>query len=149
MWLLDFVCTCVASSKKSLYCVSIQGLTLFCPAISCPAFSDCALYALHIWSVIFMPCNFMSCNFDGPPFSCPAFQSTPLPSISQYSGGYLGGPCAWAPLDVKKYLVLMFNVNNMLNFEHFWKCTPEMYPRAPLQIYKYTVASIITSLKRI
>jgi len=34
-----------------------------------------------------------------------------------------------APLKVKK-IVLIFNVKKlfMLIFEHFWKCTPEMYP---------------------
>ena len=31
----------------------------------------------------------------------------------------------------------------MLNFEHFWKCTPEVYPLSPhFQIYKY--ATVIT-----
>jgi len=109
---------CLAATRVSVLLVSTEP-SIFCLQFHVLHFQVVHFYALHIWSVIFMPCNFMSCNFDGPPFSCPAFQSTPLPSISQYSGGYLGGPCAWAPLDVKKYLVLMFNVNNMLNFEHF------------------------------
>jgi len=47
------------------------------------------------------------------------------------SGAYLGGDCAVA-FGVKK-IVLIFNVkkNFMLNFEHFRKFTPEMYPPGP------------------
>jgi len=58
-------------------------------------------------------------------------QSTPLPLEYQLSiwleglGAYRAGN-AWAPLDVKK-VVLIFTVKNMLKFENFWKCTPEMY----------------------
>jgi len=40
-------------------------------------------------------------------------------------------------LEVKK-LVLIFNVKKiMLNFEHFWKCTPEMYPRARTPLFRF------------
>ena len=60
-------------------------------------------------------------------------QSTPVPLEYQLPiwlegpGAYrAGNPYAWAPLDVKK-IVLIFTVKYMLKFENFWKCTPEMY----------------------
>ena len=45
------------------------------------------------------------------------------------TGTYLGVPCACRLWRRRKNFVLIFNVKmSMLNFEYFWKCTPEMYP---------------------
>jgi len=53
--------------------------------------------------------------------------------------GVFRGPCArpLPPLQVK-FIVLKFNVKNMLNFEHFRKCTPEMYLGYPVKRFLNT-----------
>jgi len=51
------------------------------------------------------------------------------PRIGIHRRVYLGGLCTQAaPLEVPKNFVLIFNVRKklMLNFEHFWRFTPEM-----------------------
>jgi len=58
-------------------------------------------------------------------------------------------PCAWPSFGVKKIL-LIFNVKKvMLKFEHFWKCTTEMYPRGTpsFQISKYATDNQIRCLR--
>ena len=48
-------------------------------------------------------------------------------------GGGGKGPCVCSPPLEGQKIALIFNVKNMLKFEHFWKCTctPEMYLWSP------------------
>ena len=65
-----------------------------------------------------------------------------------WGGAYSRGACAchpsFPPLKVN-FFVLIFNVEKiMLKFEHFRKCTPEMYPWAPpFQISKYATGRVL------
>ena len=54
------------------------------------------------------------------------------------AGAYLGA----LRLPPPPIFVLIFSFKNMLNFDHFRKCTPEMYPRAaPFQVSTCTYAT--------
>jgi len=48
-------------------------------------------------------------------------------AVFRPSGAYLGGLVLALPLLGGEFFVLKCNVENMLNYEHFWKYTPEMY----------------------
>jgi len=50
------------------------------------------------------------------------------------SGAYLGAGAGVEPGRpfLRWIFFCFFNVKNMLHFEHFWKCTPEMYPLGSL-----------------
>jgi len=69
--------------------------------------------------------------------------------------GLYSGPCAWAPFESEK-IVLVFNVKkNMLKFEQFWrcslhlKCTPGLPPFSDFWIQIYRVSSLVSSFVNI
>jgi len=83
------------------------------------------LWLLHIFN--YRMSSVYTCWWSDPVSSCFSFL------MLHSHGVFRGRTCACPlPMEMRKFFSTNFNVKFLiLTFEHFWKCTPEMYLRAP------------------